>query len=271
MLHILSALSHHVFRRAPAGPETDLSFRSRGREVSRLEGFSDAVFGFAITILVIANGMPTTIDTLLAMGHSVLPFIASFSVLFWLWRAQFDFFRRYGLEDSRTVRLTGVLLMIVLIAVYPVKFLCTFIFDVLPVALIRGDDSMKAMMSLGGLPKVLLLYAIGGGGIGLVFSRLYRHAATQHEVIGLREMELFDTRLIARRWRGMATVSLSGIVWCIAMIVIGSRVSHDDPLWTRGIQFGWVIMVATNLRQRLALRRLERSRPGLAAAPRAPT
>ena len=34
----------------------------RHRDVSRLEGFSDAVFGFALTLLVVSLEVPETMD-----------------------------------------------------------------------------------------------------------------------------------------------------------------------------------------------------------------
>ena len=40
-------------------------FRWRGTEVSRLEALSDAVFGFAITLLVVSLEPPRTFDQLM--------------------------------------------------------------------------------------------------------------------------------------------------------------------------------------------------------------
>ena len=36
----------------------------RGREVSRIEGFSDAVFGFALTLLVVSLEVPDNFEGL---------------------------------------------------------------------------------------------------------------------------------------------------------------------------------------------------------------
>jgi hypothetical protein len=249
----------YLLRRDSAA-DADLSFRTRGSEVSRIEGFSDTVFGFAITLLVISTQVPATIADLLAMRHAVLPFIASFFVLFMVWRAQFDFFRRFGLEDRRTVHLTGLLMMVVLLGVYPVRFLCTFMLDVLPFALVRGNESMRAMMTLADIPKAMLAYAVGSWGVAFIFSRLYRHAASQHATLGLSELELFDTRLV-----GLAVVA-----WCVGMLLLGDHIGRRDLVWRAGYYLGWMGVAAVGALQRRAVRRLARDRLLLSAAPPAP-
>lgn len=267
-------LLRYLVTRDSSTPDRDLSFRIRGAEVSRLEGFSDAVFGFAITLLVISAKAPDTSTELLSMSHAVLPFVASFAVLFGLWRAQFNFFRRYGLEDRRTITLTGVLLMIVLLAVYPLRFLCTVMLDAVPAALLAGNDSMHRVILLGDLPKVLLLYAIGFLGVSLVFWRLYAHAATQHGAIGLSELELFDTRVIQRRWLGSAIGAGALVLWCVALLSLGVHTARRDSTWALVYELGLPLVVLTNVAQRVTLRRLARERAlltGEAGAATAPS
>src|SRR5260370_31595856 len=102
-------------------------FRWRSHEVSRTEGLSDAVFGFAITLLVVSLEVPRTYGELMQTIRGFGAFAISFTLLFIVWYNQYKFFRRYGLHDNLTVCLNAVLLFVVLFYVYPLKFLFTFL------------------------------------------------------------------------------------------------------------------------------------------------
>ena len=102
---------------------TDVRFRDRGGDISRVEGFADCAFGFAVTLLVVSLEVPTTFDGLVAVLQGIPAFALSFAILAWIWFTQYRFFRRYGLEDVVTVLLTLLLLFVVLCYVYPLKFL----------------------------------------------------------------------------------------------------------------------------------------------------
>ena len=91
--------------------------------VSRLEGFSDAVFGFALTLLVVSLDVPDTIDELEVLVRGSLPFALMFAMVCYIWWEHNKFFRRYGLQDAWTAFLNCVLLFVVLFYVYPLKFL----------------------------------------------------------------------------------------------------------------------------------------------------
>lgn len=66
----------------------------RHREVSRLEGFSDAVFGFALTLLVVSLDTPNDMAALRDMAGSFLPFALTFAMVSWIWYQHNLFFRR---------------------------------------------------------------------------------------------------------------------------------------------------------------------------------
>ncbi|HXI27056.1 MAG TPA: TMEM175 family protein [Vicinamibacterales bacterium] len=84
------------------------------REVSRIEGFSDAVFAFAITLLVVSLEVPKTFDELAAVMRGFPAFAICFALIFQVWRRHYRFFRDYDLEDNTVITLTGVLLFVVL-------------------------------------------------------------------------------------------------------------------------------------------------------------
>src|SRR6476646_9438369 len=124
-------------------------FRWRSHEVTRVEGFSDAVFGFAITLLIVSLEVPKTSTELFATMRGFGAFLVTFFILSAIWYAQYLFFRRYGLVDRLTVILNLALLFTVLFFVYPLKFLFNTMFT---------NMRMKAMVATAnGLEPIVLL------------------------------------------------------------------------------------------------------------------
>jgi hypothetical protein len=229
-------------------------FRWRGEGVSRIEGLSDTVFGFAITLLVVSLEVPKTAADLLQTMLGVIPFVGSFTALFVIWRAQFDFFRRYGLEDKATVRLTGMLLMGVLFAVYPVKFLFTFILLTLPRALLTGQgEALKQVMPIERIPQVFGLYGLGLLWVGLVFNRLYAHAWRSRDTLELSELETYDTEDQRRRWGHLTALGAFIVAWSAAVLATGAHLRARDDVFGAvyyGGEVGLVLFALTRIRLR---------------------
>ncbi len=112
---IRSRLSHK-------GTPIPSAFRWRSREVSRLEGLSDAVMGFALTLLVVSLEVPQTFDALLATMRGFAAFAVCFGLLIVIWHEHYTFFRRYGLHDTYVMVWNTVLLFVIVFYVYPLKF-----------------------------------------------------------------------------------------------------------------------------------------------------
>src|SRR5438094_8721957 len=79
-------------------------FRLRGREVTRLESFSDAVFGFALTLLVVSLAVPKSFDDLVATMGGFPAFALRFLLLALIWNLHYKLCGRAGLDDG-TARL----------------------------------------------------------------------------------------------------------------------------------------------------------------------
>jgi hypothetical protein len=170
-------------------------FRWRSREIARIEGFSDACFGFAVTLLIISLEVPRTSTELFEAMHGFIAFFVTFWILASIWYGQFLYFRRYGLEDRITVILNLVLIFTVLFFVYPLKFLfgamVAYRGHLVTIATAHGTEPVILPAHK---PLLLLIFGLGFAGVFLVFLLLYVHAYRQRESLGLNELEVFETQ-----------------------------------------------------------------------------
>src|ERR1700761_2332240 len=88
-------------------------FHWRGAEITRLEAFSDAVFAFSVTLLVVSLEVPKTFRELMEAMRGFVAFGICFALLANVWYDHVRFFRRYGLQTPRVVFLNCVLLFFV--------------------------------------------------------------------------------------------------------------------------------------------------------------
>ncbi|HEX8456688.1 MAG TPA: TMEM175 family protein [Pyrinomonadaceae bacterium] len=172
-------------------------FRLRGREVSRVEALSDAVFGFAITLLVVSLEVPRTFDALLEMMRGFAAFAVCFAMLILVWYQQYRFFRRYGLNDVLTFVLNAALLFVVLFYVYPLKFVWTLLVNLMlgmenSVRLPTGETVAAVEGSQMG--KMMIIFGIGYVAVFAVFAMLYLRAYTKRRELELNPLEVLDTR-----------------------------------------------------------------------------
>ena len=89
-------------------------FPERGDKTTRVEGFVDAAFAFAVTLLVISGDhIPRSVDDLILALKSVPTFAASFMLILVFWTGHAQWSRRYGLDDATTRRLSLLLVFLV--------------------------------------------------------------------------------------------------------------------------------------------------------------
>ena len=173
------------------------AFRWRSHEISRIEGLSDAVFAFAVTLLVVSLEVPKTFSELAATMRGFGAFAISFTLLFMIWFNQYKFFRRYGLQDTPTVCLNAILLFVVLFYVYPLKLLFSYLMNVFTgghgeVRLPNGN--VEAMIEGNQMATLMVIFGVGYLAIFGVFILLHLHAYRQRVALELTQLELFDTR-----------------------------------------------------------------------------
>lgn len=164
-------------------------FRWRGTEVTRIEGLSDAVFAFAVTLLVVSLEVPHTFAELMHVMQGFGAFAISFSLLILIWYNHFLFFRRYGLQDRLTLVLNGALLFVVLFYIYPLKFLFSLL-----IGLLFGLPGAAAAITPAEAPTLMTIYSLGFLSVFLIFFLLHLHAYRKRAVLELDALEIFTTR-----------------------------------------------------------------------------
>src|ERR687890_505648 len=130
-------------------------FRWRGEDVSRVEAFTDAVFAFAVTLLVVSLEVPKTFDELLVDMRGFFAFAICFALLFF---------------------------------VYPLKFVFTLWMDQL------FGFSENEMIEASQVPLLMFVYGAGFVTIQLVFVLMYLRAYSLRDTLGLGAHELSITR-----------------------------------------------------------------------------
>ena len=171
----------------------------RSHEVTRIEAFSDAVFAFAITLLIVSLEVPKSFEELLKGMRSFLPFAVCFAMIFQVWMVQNIFFRRYGLNDTGTMVLNGILLFTVLFFVYPLKFLFSLLF-------LQGHGF--SLSDAGQIVKLFYIYSGGYAAIYLLFTAMYWNAFRHRKQLALTGSEIFETKTNIYRNLAMSGIGL---------------------------------------------------------------
>lgn len=198
--------------------------RRHGLALHRLEGFSDAVFAFAVTLLVVSLEVPRSAQELFHAMRGFLAFGVCFAFLVLVWLQHHDFFRLYGLCDRVTVLLNMVLLFVVLLYVYPMKFLFGALLGG-GEAVIRDGTEVKTLMQI---------YGAGFLAVNLVLFAMHRWAWRAREA-------LLPDPADRIRARGAQLEFLFNA--SVAVLSIGiARYTRDQGTWS-----GWTYLLLAPL------------------------
>jgi uncharacterized membrane protein len=180
-------------------------FRWRGTEITRLEAFSDAVFAFSVTLLVVSLEVPKTFRELMDAMRGFVSFGVCFALLANVWFNHMRFFRRYGLQTPWVAFLNCALLFFVLFYVYPLKFL----FGAMLVADGRVEPSEARTL--------LIVYSSGFAAVFLALALLYLHAWNKRAALALNPLELGRTRHSLLDQTAMVVVGLVSILLAVIL------------------------------------------------------
>jgi uncharacterized membrane protein len=185
----------------------------RNYEIQRIETFSDGVFAFAVTLLIVSLEVPKNFAELMINVRGFFAFGISFLLLVFIWMEQHRFFRKYGLEDNWTIVLNAALLFLVLFYVYPLKFLFTLVFK----NEIYGDGKAPLQIADAQLPSLMQIYSLGYIAIYFLFTLMYAHAYKRADFLGLTEIEKFDCKTNIYKQLILVSVGISSLICTLVL------------------------------------------------------
>lgn len=195
------------------------AFHTRSREVSRIEAFSDVVFGFSLTLLVVSLEVPHTFSELMGDMRGFVPFAVCFAIFGQVWWQHHNFFRRYGLDDGITATLNFMLLFVMLFYTYPLKFVFVGMFNEFTghMQVHAASGQMVPWIEPQQAPTLMTIYGLGYATVFLIFVLLYMNALRQKEHLQLTPLEIFDTHTSI--WMSMVQLGVGALCAATAALL----------------------------------------------------
>jgi uncharacterized membrane protein len=230
------------------GKSIDDVLRIRRHEPTRLEGFVDASFAFAVTVLVISVGrIPASVPEMLHALRGLPAFAVSFLLIARIWKAHRDWSRQYDLEDATSVRLSLLLVFVVLVFVYPLRLLFALFFAWISDGFLV--DQALSMQSVEELRSAFEVYGLGFGSIAGLIALLYRHALRHAAAIGLDAREVLATRMNTALWTSLAGLALLST---LSAALLPFRPDQPWVFTIPGMIYALSSVLTTAIRQRYA-------------------
>jgi uncharacterized membrane protein len=227
--------------------------RIRRHQPTRLEGFVDASFAFAVTLVVISFGhVPTSVPEMLHALRGLPAFAVSFLLIARIWRAHRDWSRYYDIEDAVSIRLSLLLVFVVLIFVYPLRLLFALFFFWISQGYL--SDQTLAMDNVEELRSAFEVYGLGFGTIAGLIALLYRHALRSASAIGLDARETLATRMHVALWSALAGLAALST---LSAALLPFRADQPWVFTIPGTIYAFSSVVTMLIRQRYA-QRIER-------------
>lgn len=217
------------------------SIRWRLQEPTRLEAFSDAVFAFALTLVVISLEVPQTFAELKHNMKGFIGFAVCFTFIVKIWQEQYVFFRRFGLQDNKTMFYNMALLFMVIYFVYPLKFLFYTLSQGFNAKVVEHGVSVSKFDSEGEICELMIIFGVGYVVINLLMALMYAHAIKKKKEISLNLLEVYNAKTDIISFYGRVAVA----VFSLATAITGIMLNNGTFAFFSGISYSLIGLVVS--------------------------
>lgn len=146
--------------------------------------------------MVLSSTIPETFEQLWVSLAEIIPFAICVTLITLIWYQHYIFFLKYGLQDKKTILLNTLLLFLLLVYVYPLKFLARFLTEIYGglLGFFETDYSSFGEYSHQNLKWLMMTYGFGAFAIFMVIALMYFHALKRKEALKLTTYETYTTR-----------------------------------------------------------------------------
>lgn len=192
-------------------------------DLLRMQAFSDGVFAFAATLLVVSLEVPGSYDDLLEALAGFPALGIAFAAIVSLWAIHREFFARYPLGDNISMAINAVLLFVVLIYVYPLKLLA----ELAARQFLRVGPPTVTDMTPAQAQGVYVIFGLAVLVTCLAIAALHIRAWQLRDVLGLDDRA--RSELMARGWSYVGIGLGAGL--SIAAAALGLGTGWGLPIW----------------------------------------
>lgn len=213
------------------------------RDFTRLEFYSDAVFAFMATLLVVSLEVPTDFHEFIDRIAGFPGFAIGFLVLTLLWARHRAFFKAYGHYDAAVLLANAAVLFSILFFVFPLKWMVNVVLARW-LGLDLGSAGRLSFASYDEVRTLFLLFTCGFTAVFASFTLLHAAAWRRRDALELDAAARSELRF---RLRTNALATAFGLLATgLAAARIGLAIGAP----------GWVLFLLVPLRA--ALRRASR-------------
>ena len=205
-------------------------------EAHRLDGFIDAAFAFAVSVLAIAGTeVPHSLHDLLLDLDRIPGFACSFATLLMLWHRHVRWRDRFRLHDGVSVVLSLALVFFALIFVYPLNMLFQAFFSSLYASL--AHQALPNEPDIGSMHELKALYICYGLAYACMvgcIALLYRHSLKRAHLLHAERIEV----------RRIFYVQMGSIAVALCSLLAALPLSETSGAWASVPGYVYILLGA---------------------------